>query len=111
MVSCCDNLAATFRHRVIIQTSTQVSDGQGGFTEMWTDGGTVWASVETLKAYQRFQAMQLQTPATHKLVMRYRADVNSGIRLKFGVRLFWVQEVINVEMRNRYLILQVNERE
>lgn len=104
------NLVAAMRHRVTIQSSTQAPDGQGGFTETWADGATVWCSITTLKAYQRFQAMQMQTPETHKIVTRYRDDVTTGSRLKFGDRIFWVQEVINVEMRNRFLEIKVNER-
>lgn len=103
-------LAATLRHRVTVQTRTQTPDGQGGFTETWTDGATVWCSITTLKAYQRFQAMQMQTPATHQIVMRYRTDVDTNARLKFGGRVFWVQEVMNVELRNRFLEIKVNER-
>jgi head-tail adaptor len=72
-------LASDFRHRLTIQTVSKVSDGQGGFTETWTDGATVWGFITTLKAYQRFQAMQLQTPATHKIIVRYNQAITTSI--------------------------------
>jgi len=108
--SCCASLAASLRHQVTIQTVSRTEDGQGGFTETWTNGESVWASIETLKAYQRFQAMQMQTPMTHKLVVRYRRDLSTLNRLLFGDRVFTVKEVINVDMKNRFLELKVEER-
>jgi SPP1 family predicted phage head-tail adaptor len=108
--SCCDTLAASLRHRLTIQTVTRTEDGQGGFTEAWADGDSVWASITPLKAYQRFQAMQMQAPATHKVVMRYRSDVSNAVRLTFGDRVFSVAEVLNVEERNRFLEITVTEQ-
>ena len=98
------------RHRITIQSATDTPDGQGGFVETWADSDTVWGYITTLKAYQRFQAMQLETPATHKIILRYNDNVTAGTRLRFGTRVFWVQEIINIEQRNRFLELKVNER-
>jgi SPP1 family predicted phage head-tail adaptor len=106
----CEYLPATLRHRVTIQVNTPVSDGQGGFTESWADGATVYASIEPLKGYERFQGMQMQTPVTHKIVMRYRSDVTTASRIKFGTRVFCVQEVLNPAERNRYLQIKAVER-
>ncbi|MCE9566359.1 MAG: phage head closure protein [Planctomycetes bacterium] len=98
------------KHRVTIQNSSQVSDGQGGSTESWPDGDTVWASIEALKGFEKYQAMQMQTPVTHKLVVRYRADITTASRLKFGTRIFWVKEALNVKEENRYLQIKAIER-
>ena len=78
------------RHRIVIQSVSQSSDGQGGFTETWADGATVAASIDALKdrPFERFQAGQTQTPATHKIVMRYRSDLTTAKRVKFGTRIF-----------------------
>jgi len=111
MASCsCSNRAATLKRRVTIQNATRTGDGQGGFTETWPDGATVWASIEPLKAYEKFQAMQMQTPVTHKIVMRHRGDVTSASRLKYGDRIFWVKEAINEDEENRFLIIKAIER-
>jgi SPP1 family predicted phage head-tail adaptor len=98
-------------HRVTVQTAVQVSDGQGGFTETWTDGPTVWASIEPLKGYERVQAMQTQSPQTHKITVRYTPDITSASRLKFGTRVFGVKEVLNTEERNRFLVIKAIERQ
>jgi SPP1 family predicted phage head-tail adaptor len=98
------------KFRVTIQSETQSSDGQGGFTSSWVDGDTVWASIEPLKGWERMQAQQMQTPVTHKLVMRYRSDVTTETRLKYGSRLFQVKEVINQDENSRFLIIKAIER-
>jgi len=110
LVSCCSSLAASLRHRVTIQTVSRAVDGQGGFTETWVDGDSAYAGITPLKGYQRFQAMQMQTPVTHRVVTRYRADLTTGTRLKFGTRVFWVKEVINVDEQNRFLEIRAEER-
>lgn len=101
----CLPLAGSLRHRVTLQSLTRTADGQGGFTEEWTDEATLWASVEPLKGYERFQAMQLQTPLTHAVTLRYRPGVTTAHRLLFGDRIFDVREVINEGERNATLRL------
>jgi SPP1 family predicted phage head-tail adaptor len=103
-------LVATFRKQVTIQNVAQVSDGQGGFTETWNDGSTVWASIEPLKGYEKVQAMQMQSPQTHKVTMRYTAEVTAASRIRYGDRIFWVKEVLDPEERQRFLILKAIER-
>jgi SPP1 family predicted phage head-tail adaptor len=103
-------LVHTFRKRVTIQNKSTVSDGQGGQTETWNNGSTVWASIEPLKAYERYQAMQMQVPVTHKVTMRYTDEITSASRLLYGDRVFWVKEIIDPEERQRFLVLKAIER-
>jgi SPP1 family predicted phage head-tail adaptor len=98
------------KRRLTVQSATNVSDGQGGFTETWVDGATVWASITPASGYEKFQAMQMQAPITHKIAMRYRTDVTTKSRLKFGDRVFWVAEVLNVNEENRVLAIKATER-
>jgi SPP1 family predicted phage head-tail adaptor len=100
----------SLRHRVVVQTKTETPDGQGGFTAAWTDGASIWVSIEPANGYERYQAMQMQTPITHKITARYNASINTACRLKFGDRILWVVEVLNVEERNRYLKIKAIER-
>jgi SPP1 family predicted phage head-tail adaptor len=110
VVKCCASTAASLRDRLTIQNVSRVSDGQGGFTETWNDGTTVWANITPMKGYEKFQAMQMQTPLTHKIAMRYTSEVTTASRLKFGTRVFEVKEVINIEERGRFLAIKALER-
>jgi SPP1 family predicted phage head-tail adaptor len=104
------NLVATFRKQVTIQNKQSVSDGQGGFTETWPNGSTVWASIEPLKGYERVQAMQMQSPQTHKIMMRYTDEVTTASRLLYGTRVLWVKEILDPDERQRFLQIRAEER-
>jgi SPP1 family predicted phage head-tail adaptor len=108
--SCVDYAPARMDKRVTIQSASQISDGQGGFTETWSDGASVWAWIQPVKGYEKFQASQTQTPLSHKIVTRYRTDITTASRLKYGDRIFWVKEVINRDEANQFLDIRALER-
>lgn len=109
MAECCASVASSLKKRVTVQNVTRTPDGQGGFTETWTDAADVWCSIEPLKAWERYQAAQLQAPVTHKIVMRYNRSVTAQSRLKYGDRVFTVKEVINQKEENRFLTVKAVE--
>ncbi len=111
MASCKCPDVSTFKKRLTIQSVSRVSDGQGGSTESWTDGATVWASLEPLKAYEKFQASQIQVPVTHRITMRYRSDVTAASRFTLGTRIFYVKEVINMNEESRFLVIKAIENQ
>ena len=108
--ACVKNPVARMTHRVTIQSASRVSDGQGGFTETWADGDTVWAAIEQKKSWERFQAQQTQTPVIWAVLMRYRSDVTTATRLKYGTRVLWVKEIINPGEANAWLEINAIER-
>ncbi len=107
---CVDYAPARMDKRVVIQNPSRVSDGQGGYAETFPDGDSVWAWIEPVKGYERFQAMQTQTPVTHKVMVRHRADITTASRLRFGDRVFWVKEVLNPGESNQFLNIKAQER-
>jgi len=98
------------KHRVTIQTVSRASDGQGGFTETWNDVTDVWVSIEPVKGWERYQAQQLETPVTHKIMMRYRS-LSTKDRLVYGARTFIIKEVLNVNEENRFLQIKAMEKQ
>ncbi len=109
-MTCTKNPAAKMRHRVDIQSLTETTDDQGGFTKAWATDATVWAEIVPMKGYERFQAQQTQTPLTHKVTMRYRTGVTTAHRLLYGSRVFGIKEVINVDERGSFLELKCIEQ-
>ncbi len=105
MVALADNL----RHRITLQTLTRTADAGGGYSETWTDTATVWASIEPLNGYERFQAQQMEAGLSHKITMRYRTGVSPVMRVKFGARIFRIHAVLNPDERNERLVLTCAE--
>lgn len=96
--------------RVAIQVDTQTPDGQGGFTSSWATIATVWASINPVKGYEKFQAGQLQTPVTHDILIRYRSGIITANRLLFNSRIFEIKEIINQNEDNVFLKLKCLEK-
>ena len=82
------------RQRVTIQELVRTDDGYGGITETWQDVATVWAAVEPLRGNERYRAQQVQSELSHKVTMRYRAEIKPQTRLLYGVRVLEIEAVL-----------------
>ena len=100
------------RHRIAIEAATETADSGGGFADPWAAPRVVaraWASIEPLRGRERLQAQQLEASVTHKIVLRYRADLRASHRVAFQGRVFNIRSVINVGERSRWLELLCEE--
>lgn len=98
------------RHRVTLQTKTTTTDAGGGTTETWTDTATVWAAVEPLEGTERLRAMQVSPTLSHRIRMRYRADVTTAMQVVYNGRAFDITSVVDVSERHRELQMLAEER-
>ncbi len=77
-------MIADMRRRVTIQEPVLTPDGAGGFTGSWQNIATapvVYAAITPVAAGEQFRAGQLETTATHHIVIRYRSDLTPNMRL------------------------------
>lgn len=102
---------AELRHRIKFQNLVKTSDGQGGFTEEWTDVVTVWAKVEPANTSERLFAQQIEMQRSHKVVIRYRSDITQTMRFIFSNRTFQIKSVMAPDERKRYLFIDAKENE
>jgi SPP1 family predicted phage head-tail adaptor len=98
-----------FRHELMLEEATRASDGAGGHTISWTEVGTLFARIEPLSATGRFGADQTLENVTHRITMRCRSDVVSGMRLRRLGRAFEVITVHDPDETGRYLVCRVRE--
>lgn len=99
------------RHRVQLQKLVAVDDGGGGVEEDWVDVATVWAAVEPVRGRERLEAMQLEAAVDHRVVIRYRPDIDGrNMRALHRGRAFHVEAVVNPDERSRWLELMCEER-
>lgn len=105
----CNMPCVKMDRRITLQSVTRVSDSQGGYTETWANVVDVWAQLNPKKSYERFQALQYESPATHEVIMRYRSGVTNAMRFTYNSRIFHIKEVININEANVYLKLQAIE--
>lgn len=98
-----------FRHELALEAATPVPDGTGGHTEEWQEVATLFARVEPLAAASRFGADQTLETVTHRVTLRRRDGVASGMRLRRLGRVFDIVTVHDPDETGRYLVCRVRE--
>lgn len=104
--------AGRLRHLISIQSSLgtvgDAGDPQPGWDET-TPFAQSYASIEPLRASEIASAGGVGYSSTHRVTMRYRAGVTSEMRVVFGVRLFNIDAIRNLEEYGEVLELIVTE--
>mgnify|MGYP000855457304 CR=1 FL=1 len=98
-----------FRHEVALESAALVSDGAGGHVENWSEVATFFARIEPVSAVSRFGADQTLETVTHRVTLRHRAGVASGMRLRRLGRVFSIITVHDPDESGRYLVCRVRE--
>jgi SPP1 family predicted phage head-tail adaptor len=87
------------------------SDGAGGFKKVLTLEKTVWANIRAINGTELWEAQQTQARITHRITIRYMKDINRTYALMYNNRVFDIQFIINLNEADRFLELQVVERQ
>lgn len=98
------------RTELSLQQATLAPDGLGGHAESWTEVATLFARIEPVSAQARFGADQSVETTTHRITMRHRPDVASGMRLARAGRVFEVVSVHDPDETGRYLVCRATEK-
>lgn len=83
------------RHRITFQRRADTLDAFGHPSTGWQDVATVWASVEPISGRERLSANQVQAETTHRIRTRGRPGLAPSMRIRFGVRVFDIQSIID----------------
>jgi SPP1 family predicted phage head-tail adaptor len=101
--------AGPLRHRVTIETKGEERDEHGGVVETWFPVATVWASVQPLQGRELFLAQQVDARLSHRVTLRYQAEVTPTHRLVFKERALYPVEVQQVDERGRTTVILAME--
>lgn len=99
------NTASRLKRRLTLQQEIRTDDGQGGYTRSWKDVASLWAEIMPVKGVEQLAAGKLESPVTHKIMLRYRDGITAGQRLCFEGRAFNIHAVLNTQESDE--ILQV----
>lgn len=97
------------RHEVTLQEATLTSDGMGGHAETWTTIGTLFAAIKPVAARSVFGADQRLETVTHRITIRSRDDIRSGMRFVGQGRVFEIMTVHDPDETGRHLVCAVRE--
>lgn len=96
------------RERVTVQQANVTTDSIGGAA----DGAVTWASIATVpdiwarvmpisgRGAERVNAMQLQSPISHEVTIRYRTDLTAAYRLLWGTKALNIRSITHDEKRD-----------
>lgn len=97
------------RTQLTLEQSLETPDGQGGFTLTWTTLATLWALVEPLGGRSAIFAERAEVLSTHRIWLRFRNDVNRGMRLGTNGRIYRIDTVEDADGSRRYLVIKATE--
>ena len=105
--------AGTLRHVVTIQSPPDGSqqNESGAVIGDWVDVATIRASITPVGAREIEIARGFADTAAHRVIIRYRAGINTTQRLEFGNRYFYINGVVNPGEENIILELYCSEGE
>lgn len=98
------------RTELILQEAVTSPDGAGGFTQDWQEVATLFAHVEPLRADSQFGAGQHLESVTHRVTLRYRKGLRSGMRFLLQGRALEIITVQDADETGRYMICRVREK-
>lgn len=108
-MKCCDVKGGDLRHRITVERSTETRDDYGGQTVAWTTRFSAWAKITPMSTSQILYARQLEHRVSHKIVIRFRDDIEIDDRISYDSRIFHVRGYKNVEERDRWLEIEAEE--
>jgi SPP1 family predicted phage head-tail adaptor len=108
-VKCCDLTAGSLRELITVQRQSAQSDGMGGQAIQWDDLFVTRAQVKPLSGREALQAMQLQATITHRIYIRFRADLTTADRILLRGQPLQIRSILNMEMRSQWLELSCDQ--
>lgn len=109
MIKCCDMTAGMLRHPITIQRQTKTPNDSGGQSIVWTTHKSMKAQVKPKSGRERVYGMQLESPLTHAIIIRYTDDILTADRVNFNGRLMQIRAIRNLEEMNRWIELSCEE--
>lgn len=92
--------AGALKRIIDLEYPSRVADGAGGFTTTWTKDSTVNADIQPTTAKEQVWGMQTAAVITHVISIRFRSNIRSDWRIKYGSTYFNIVSLINVDMRS-----------
>ena len=98
------------RTELALEAVTAAPDGLGGYSESWTEIARLFARIEPVAAESRFGADQTLEAVTHRITLRHREGVSSGMRFTRQARVFDILTVHDPDESSRYLVCRAREQ-
>lgn len=101
--------AGALRHPIAIETRSTTVDSYGEQSHSWTRFASAFAEVVPLTGRELVNAQSFRPDVTTRIRTRWVPNVTSAMRVAYGSRVLEIVGVINVDERDREMILICSE--
>jgi len=101
--------AGQLKHRIVIEQQTQTKNAIDEIILTWSTFCTVWAAIEPATGQSYYAANQLESKVDGRVRIRYRADLEPTMRIKFGDRILNIISIVHPQENHRELHLMYSE--
>ena len=104
--------AGALKHYITFERPhKRTTNARGGNVKNWETHASMWASMEPLSAREYFETFQMEAEVSTRFIVRYRTDLNTHMRIRYGTRYFKIVGRLNAQAANRYLEIMALETE
>ncbi len=75
----------------------------------WEEVDTVWGAVEPISGREFWAQQQVQSEITTRIRIRYRNDINSGMKAEYSGKVYIIKNIIDPQESHRELQLMCSE--
>lgn len=101
--------AGRLRHRIRLQQQAVAQDAAGSLIRTWSDVGTFWAECLPLSGREQVAVQAKGSKATWRIVMRWRADVSTTMRLLHDGRVLNITASVDLAGTRQWLHIEAEE--
>ncbi|MES1155113.1 MAG: phage head closure protein [Pseudorhodoplanes sp.] len=95
----------SLNRRLTLEAPVESADGAGGVTRTYQAVATLWASVEPVSAREAVAAGALGASVTHRIRVRFSADITLRHRLRDGGTIY---RLVAIRERGRRRFLDID---
>lgn len=105
----CNLHSGLLRHQVDVERLILTPDGIGGSVSSWAVFRRPWAYIISATGWERLSGMQLESPITHIVYLRYDAEITARHRIIHRDRAFNIRSIADIEEQREWLELKCEE--
>jgi SPP1 family predicted phage head-tail adaptor len=101
--------AGALNRRIIIQKKQMSRDADGYPAEIWVTQSVRWAQVLTTGGGEFYAAQRVNAETTAVFKTRYVQGINTGMRIKYGERIFDILSISDTDGQRKELSISAKE--
>lgn len=99
-----------FNRKLVLEAPQRLSDGAGGFSEVWQALGIIWGEVLPRGSGREVEASELKLKITVRAATQSAPSrPTAAMRFRDGDRVYSIDAVTEADAAGRYLVCFANE--